>query len=42
MEIALGVRRDSISRLRTSVWYSRADEGRARSSGGEGMDAREC
>jgi hypothetical protein len=35
------VRRDSISLLRTSAWYSRAD-GRARSSGGEGMDAREC
>ena len=41
-EIAFGVRRDSMSRLRASAWYSRADGRRARSSGGEGMAAREC
>jgi hypothetical protein len=29
-EIALGVRRDSIRRLRTSAWYSRALVGRPR------------
>ena len=36
-EMALGVSRDSMRRLRTSVWYSRAVVGRGAFGGGEGM-----